>query len=41
MVDISLFRKEIGGYKNHPLYEEERNKHDENEIIELIRNNYE
>ncbi len=38
MIDIALFRHEIGGYKNHPLHFEEVEKHDESTIIELIKN---
>ncbi len=38
-IDISLHREEIGGYKNHHLYKNETEKHNENEIIEAINKN--
>ena len=34
MIDISLYKDEIGGYKNHPLFKQERDMHNEEEIIE-------
>ena len=37
VVDISLYRNKILGYKSHKLYKDEVDKHDESEIIELIR----
>jgi len=39
IVDISLYRDEIGGYKNHPLLKQERDIHNENEIIHFINEN--
>jgi len=36
LIDIALYRDEILGYKNHELYEKERESHNETEIIELI-----
>lgn len=38
MIDIALFRNEIGGFKNHPLHLKEVEKHDESIIIEMIKN---
>lgn len=37
MIDIALFRHEIGGFKNHPLHLEEVEKHNESLIIDLIK----
>ena len=36
VVDIALYRDKILGFKNHDLYEIERNRHDESEIINTI-----
>lgn len=36
MIDISLYRNKIGGYKNHPLFSEECKSHNEQEIIESV-----
>ena len=36
LIDISLHRDKILGYKNHPLYKDEANKHDEKEIVQTI-----
>jgi len=36
IIDISLYRNKIGGYKNHPLFGEERNLHNEQQIIEAV-----
>lgn len=37
LIDISLYRDEILGHKNHPLYLDELEKHDEQSIIDLIK----
>lgn len=37
LIDISLYRNEILGHKNNPLYLDEMEKHDENSIIDLIQ----
>lgn len=40
LIDIALYRDRILGYKDHDLYKEERDNHDESEIIELIKNEH-
>ena len=38
MIDISLYKNKIAGYKNHELFANERAMHNEEEIIEETLN---